>query len=242
MPCDSKKSNRGFSLFEIMVVLAIVGMMMGIVIVSTGSSAERNLKKTSNRLASTIRYLYNKSAIEGIYIKLILDMEERSYWVEATSDPVALERKDDTDKKSDAEKLKDKKKTETSDETKTGKTAESDDAGEEAKLEGGGEEESGEGEPEKLKPPEPEFSQVDSFLLRPTKLPSSVFFKDVQVEHRSAPVEGGRESIYFFPNGYVEKAVINLRDEKDDIHYSIATNPISGRVTIENQQRNLKSE
>ena len=118
---------------------------------------------------------------------------------------------------------------------------------EEEKSEGEGEEAASPEEEEpvfedgvhKIKAPEPNFGAVDSHLLRPTKLPDTVFFKDLHVEHRQYPVEGGKEFIYFFPNGYVERAIINLRDEEDEVNYSLATNPISGRVSIEPEYRSL---
>jgi hypothetical protein len=62
------------------------------------------------------------------------------------------------------------------------------------------------------------------------------------VEHKEGEVDGGKEFIYFFPNGYVESAVINLKDEDDEINYSLKTFPVSGRVSIENFYRNLSSE
>ena len=52
-------------------------------------------------------------------------------------------------------------------------------------------------------------------LLKGQKFPNSVFLKDVFVEHHEGAVENGQVTIAFFPNGYVERAVINLRDEDD---------------------------
>lgn len=222
-------SNSGFTLFEIIIALAIVGLIMGIAIGGMDRFLELDMKKASNKLAATIRYLYNKSASEGLYIRLVLDVSEQNYWVEATTDPVrvAKEDKDEARKKPKKDKTKDKDKDKDKD-----------------KEEGEGEEKKGGGEegPEKLTPKEPTFGQVDSFLLKPTKLPQTVFFKDVYVEHRTFPIDGGKASIFFFPNGYVESAVINLRDEDDEVHYSLKTNPISGRVSIENFYRNLEEE
>lgn len=200
----------GLTLFEIIVALAVIGLIMGLTIGGMGRLLEWDMKKASNRLVSTMRYLYNKSATEGMFIRLVLDLDENVYWVEATKDPFVVSRGE-----GGLEAAKEPKEEE---ETKT--------------LQG-----AWEGEVQKVKPPKAKFGQVDSFLLKPTKLPSSVFFKDVYVEHRPQPVEAGKVSIFFFPNGYVEEAVINLRDEDDEVHYSLTTNPISGRVQIESRYK-----
>jgi hypothetical protein len=206
------RSERALTLLEIVVAIAIVGLILGVVVSRMDQYLELDMKKTSNKLSSTIRYLYNNSATDGLYIRLILDLDERTYWVEATTDPTRV-----------------------SEDMEVGGPAE-----EEEEVEEG--EELEPGERPKMKYPKPSFGQIDSFLLKPTKLPDSVFFKDVFVEHRPSGVEGGKVGIYFFPNGYVERAIINLRNEDDDYHYSIETNPVSGKVRVENEYRTMEGK
>lgn len=208
-----RRGSGGFTLFEIIVAIAVVGLIMGVAVSQMGDFLEWDLKKATNKMAATIRYLYNKAATEGLYLRLVLDLEEQTYWVEATSDPLTVRRG----------------------------------AGGASLARGGegeepAEEETAEGEIPKLKPPKPTFGQVDSHLLRPTKLPGSVFFKDVQVEHREGTVGDGKVAIYFFPNGFMEEAIINFRDEGDEVYYSIRTHPLSGRADIEAGYRRLEEE
>ncbi|MBI4126129.1 MAG: hypothetical protein HY465_01415, partial [Deltaproteobacteria bacterium] len=92
----------------------------------------------------------------------------------------------------------------------------------------------------KLLPKEPTFSQVAEHLLRPVKLPDGVYFKDIAVEHDPRAVNAGKVTLAFFPNGYVEAAVINLRDEDDEVHYSLKTKPVLGEVSIESEYRTLE--
>jgi prepilin-type N-terminal cleavage/methylation domain-containing protein len=212
--------ERGFTLFELIVAIAIVGLIMGVTVTQMDRFLELDMKKTSNKLASTIRYLYNKSATEGMYIRLVLNLNEQTYWVEATTDPTKVSADMDSEEESEEEE--------------GGETVAA-----EGEVEG---EETTETKDLKIKYPKPRFGQVDSFLLKPTKLPDSVFFKDVFVEHYPSAVEGGKAAIYFFPNGYVEYAIINLRNEDDDYYYSIETNPISGKVRIENEYRAMEGK
>lgn len=204
------RSQRGFTLFELIVAIAIVGLVMGVVVSQMGSYLDLDMKKSSNRLGTTIRYLYNKAATEGLYIRLIFNVDERTYWVEATTDPTKI----------------------SADMQATGEQGEDQKEGEAAE----------EGGLPKLKYPKPRFGKVDSFLLKATKLPDRVFIKDVFVEHRPTGVEDGLVAIYFFPNGYVEHAIINLRNEDNDYFYSIETNPISGAVSIRNEYKIMEGK
>ncbi|MFH1831023.1 MAG: prepilin-type N-terminal cleavage/methylation domain-containing protein [Pseudomonadota bacterium] len=213
--------RNGFTLLEIVVSLAVVSLILGVVISRMDTMLEWDMKKASNKLASTMRYLYNKAASEGLYIRLVLDIDENAYWVEATTDPFVISTGEEGEKSA-----------------KQTKKTEGEQGAETKGLEGLTEEEEGYG----LKPSEPVFTPVESHLLKPTKLPDTVFFKDVYVEHRRTGVDAGKESIYFFPNGYVEHAVINLRNDDDDINYSLETNPVSGRVNIEDRYRTREEQ
>jgi len=226
------RTQRGFTLFEIIVAIAIVGLIMGLVVSRMDSYLDLDMKKTSNKLAATIRYLYNKSVTDGTYIRLVLDLDERTYWVEATSDPTKISEDMDSggdeDKKGTA-KAQEKEKTPAEGEETDGTTKT---------------EQQSPVNPEdtKLKYPKPQFGQMDSFLLKPVKIPDSVFFKDVFVEHLPSGVGGGKVAIYFFPNGYVEHAIVNLRNEDDDYYYSLETNPATGKVAIENEYKTMESK
>ncbi len=212
------RSERAFTLFELLITIAIIGIIMGVVVSQMGDILEIDMRKTTSNLSSVIRYLYDKSAAEQAYMRLIFDLEERTYWVEATSDPLRIST--------------------AGEELEVGGPGEKEEGGEEAQAE----EKLGEGEVPKIKYPKPSFGQVDSFLLKPTKLPDSVFIRDIFVEHRPSAVEGGKVAIYFFPNGYVEHAIINLTNEDEDYFYSLETNPVSGKVKVENEYRTMEGK
>lgn len=196
--------------------MAVLGLVLGVAVSRMGTMLEWDMKRASNKLASTIRYLYNKAATEGLYIRLVLDIEENVYWVEATTDPFMISAGDE-----DVGSFKGGSK-----ETEEGEEGE---VAEDEMMD--------DGEPYAIKPHEPVFNPVDSYLLKATKLPDGIYFKDVYVEHDRGSIDGGKAEIYFFPNGMVEHAVINLRDDDDKTNYSLETNPISGRVNIEAHYR-----
>ena len=84
-------------------------------------------------------------------------------------------------------------------------------------------------------PTEPEFTQEEGLLVEPVRLPSGIKFKDVSVLHLPTRVEQGKVEVYFFPNGFVEPAVINLTDEDEENFYSLQLNPMTGRTRIRSE-------
>lgn len=84
------------------------------------------------------------------------------------------------------------------------------------------------------------FSITESYVLKPVKLPRGVYLKDIYAEHQSGAVGEGKAYLYFFPQGYVERSVINLRDKNDELHYSLEINPISGNAKIDKEYKELE--
>lgn len=187
----SRKGRNGFTLIEILAVVALIAILATISIRSFRKNPSRQMRMAALKLASTLQFLYNKAASEGVTLQLVFDMgsEEHSYLVKVSSEQVTL-KKEDQGPFAKKEKKKGEK--------------------------------------------EPQFSPYESRLLKPVKLPKGIFFKDIQVEHRREAVSEGEAEIHFFPHGYVEQSVINLRDEEDKIHFSLEVNPMSGSCLVKN--------
>lgn len=203
---------------ELLIALALIGFIVGLSVSSLSKLFRKELKASASKLSSTIRYLYNKSASEGVTLRLVLDMDESSYWVEAASKAVPIRKEEEKKEKEEKEKKREEKKEEKQDEEKKEEASSS------------------------ILPQEVIFSSQESFLLKPVKLPKGVFLKDVFAEHTEGPISQGRAYIYFFAQGYVEPSVINLRDKDDEVHYSLKVNPISGVVKIENKYLELEND
>lgn len=221
-----KLKEGGFTLFELLVVIAIIALMTGIIVSKFDDWFDVNIKRTTKKLGGTVRYLHDKASTENLYIRLILDFEKNSYWVEATTEQFLLMTKDVAE--------------EVAKEAEEEPAEEEAEKGEAAATEG---EETGEAE-EKSEAVEkyrtPEFGAVDEFLLKPVVLPDGVFIKDVYTSHDQGPVSSGQAFIYFFPNGFIEPAVINLRNEEDTLNYSIKINPLTGTTYLSDQYKTLE--
>ncbi|MBI2981346.1 MAG: prepilin-type N-terminal cleavage/methylation domain-containing protein [Deltaproteobacteria bacterium] len=194
------KKNSGITLIELLVALAIVGVIVALSTSALRTALNAELKSNSRELASLIRYARSKAITEHKYLRVALDFGESAYWAEVSADPFLISPEGDEKKKSDEEVA------------------------------------SGE-EPEKT------FEEIeDDLLLKRRPLGNSVFFKDVAVGYLPGKRSEGVIYLYFFPDGYATEAMINLRDEDDEDHFSVKVVPLSGTVNIVGEQRDLEEK
>ncbi len=216
------KNQGGMTLIEIIITVAIIGLIMGLSVGVFRDSSDAALSDTADRLMGTIKYVYNEAAIKNQYYRLIIDFEDQSFSVEASSEPFKISAT-----------------AQGTPEVEKGASADIKGVGED--LKGNSLEESPPEEP-KSPPPGGSFSSTSSYLLKPIKLPEGIRVKDVYIAHLDKKVEGGKTALYFFPNGWVEKAVINLSDEKGENFYSLETFPSTGKAKIRTEYFEYKPE
>lgn len=215
-------AKSGFTLVEILIVVAIIALIMGVSVGYLGDWTDAKLSETSGKLAGTIKYVYNEAAVKNQYYRLLIDLDAQSFSVEASGEPFKIGRGE-----------------EGTEPTEEGAAAPSSSNKEAAANEG-------EGSPPSASPEGPPagggFSAVGTLLLKPIKLPEGIRIKDVYVAHAGKKIESGRTAVYFFPNGWVEKAVINLSDEKGETFYSLETNPSTGKTKIRTEYFEFRPE
>jgi prepilin-type N-terminal cleavage/methylation domain-containing protein len=212
---SSIRSQAGLTLIEIIVTVAIIGLIMGLSVGMFQDWFESALSEAAGKLAGTIRYVYNESAVKNQYYRMVIDLNEQTFSVESSTEPFKIAATDEGVGSSVAG---------------DGGTASPPESA------------PADSETDKNSAPSPGFSAVTSYLLKPIKLPEGTRIKDVYVAHVDKKIEGGKTALYFFPNGWVEKAVINLSDEKGEVFYSIETLPVSGKVKIRNEYYEYKPE
>ena len=93
--------TRGLTLLELMVVIGVVVMLSGLGITGLSRLSSVQLRTQTNRIAAAVRHAYNRSVAEGLYMRMVFDMEADRYWVEASSTaafiPVEPREEDSTD-------------------------------------------------------------------------------------------------------------------------------------------------
>lgn len=200
-------------MIEIMIVVAIIGGIMALATYVMFPSDDARLQEQANRLAGTIKYLYNEAAIKNKYYRLVFNLEEGTYHVESSSEPfyIALEGQEKAPLPAAAGEGEGE-------------------AREEAQ--GDGEEEvAGDG-----------FSPEESMMLKPVKLGTGIKIKDIFVLHSPERKETGMVQVYFLPNGWAEPTVINLSDEDEESFYSLEVNPLTGKSTIRSEYHEANPE
>lgn len=78
------------SLIEILVVLAIAGLMVQVAAIGFGPALEAKKIRATNQIVSTIRYAYNRSRVYGIYMRLEIDFEKGAFSLQEAEDAMYL--------------------------------------------------------------------------------------------------------------------------------------------------------
>jgi general secretion pathway protein H len=224
---------RGFTLIEVIVVIAVVGLIMGLGIKGFRSLNRSDLRAASTHLAGTIRFLFDRASTTGKTHRLVLDLEQGRYWAEASDDkfyiprdtesPEAAARREELEaqqEKDDEEKRANQEK-EAADrsDSNTGDTS-----FDMAKLEVG-----------EFKPKRARFAAFKELVYKPETLKKSLVLRSVYTPRVTDPVTAGRAYIYFFPLGQTEPAIVTLSDQQGETIYSLVVHPLTGRVKVYDQ-------
>ncbi len=219
------KSQLGFTLIEILVVMVIIASVMGLAVSMFSNTAADALEETASQLSGTIRYVYNEAAVQNKYYRLVVDLggvgsEGQSFSVEVSDQPFKIVSSEEGEPDASL----------------------SDTPPEPSEDSLSPEEEPNSEEVQKTEnsPSSQGFAQVSTYLLKPLQISKKIKIKDVTVAHQKTKIEQGKTAIYFFPNGWVEKAVINLSDEKEEQFYSLETFSASGRTKIRTKYFDLQ--
>ena len=73
------RSNKGFTLVEIVVVMVLISLFMVLSIPLFSNIGTSSLGTSARRLSGTIKYLFNESAMSGREYRLIYDLDRGTY-------------------------------------------------------------------------------------------------------------------------------------------------------------------
>lgn len=85
---------KGFTLIELMVVVAIIALLSAMVIPSVSSYFKVSLASASREMAGTIKETYNTTVVTGRVHRLVYDLKENTYWVESGPSTLLLDTKE----------------------------------------------------------------------------------------------------------------------------------------------------
>ncbi len=223
--------SRGFTLIELGVTLVILVMVITLVGISIANIRRADLKATSGMMAGAMRYLYNLAVINNTAYRLVVDMDEGSFWGEAldTDDPCArylpevgetLESPDEDEERGEPVDPREEKR-----ERAAGRS--------DASLAAIGELMAA------AAPPPAQgsgFKKPKDNLLSERKLPKGIVVTGAITSHHEALQTEGRVAVHFFPGGYAERAWIWLGEQdhaeaEAEVMTTLALEALTGRVT-----------
>ena len=236
----------GFTIMEVMVVVAIFGLLMAASTLTLRNITRSELRSAARRTASAMRFAFDRATMTGMYIRLAFNLDKGEIWVETSTDRVSLRSARDQ-------------------QANRGKESEeaSEQAGKPAKpkpmtkpllpLLGGNKSEPGSmgGEPGEgpqgidakalteeweadLAPaerPQPHFQPMKGLLSKKIKLAQTISLSAVMTPRMKEPLEKGMAYVYFFPQGHSEPAIIHFVDRASE-HYSVVLHPLTGQAKV----------
>ncbi|WP_224369480.1 prepilin-type N-terminal cleavage/methylation domain-containing protein [Hyalangium versicolor] len=221
----SRRAQRGLTLIEISVALMIAAVLFAAVVAGVGAITGTKAKATASELAGIIRSLYDTAALSGKTCRLVFELpppkseEPARYHAECAEGAVTTAR--------DREgAIKDENRTR-EDEARHGKDERRnftrDNSGGAPNLQDLTEQEQHRVEQAAR------FSSYTGEEISDHEMPGNVSVS-VWTRQQKTAVDQGIAYLYFFPQGYTEKAQVYVR--QGDNVWTLTIAPLTGKVTI----------
>jgi general secretion pathway protein H len=86
--------QRGFTLIELMVVIAVVAIISAAAAPALRGISGANARQSAGEVAGTLRYLFDTAALRHATCRLAIDIDNRTSWAECAPRAVTLARSD----------------------------------------------------------------------------------------------------------------------------------------------------
>lgn len=197
-------AERGVTLIEISIALAIVGLVVFVALPSIEAFAGVKAREEAGRISGAIRYMYGTSVLSGKVCRMVFDMDARQYWAECTEGRFTLDR--EKERSRGGQRIDEK----------------------DSPSRGFGSKEAEEMRAQIEK--KAEFSDFSTEDVTKRTLPNGATLS-VWVAHQREKYTQGRAYLYFFPQGHTEKAQVVVSNEHGTV-YTVVTSPLNGRVKV----------
>lgn len=206
--------ERGITLIEVLISLAIVGLIAGIGILGIGAQKSARMRGGAVLIAGAIRTAYSHASGVSKPLRLVFDLQGRHLVLEESSAALALDKKD-----------------------RTGGAAAATEAERAAAEEA-------DGILKGPRAPRPSFSPIKAFGFSPDQgkdgkdLPYGIRFVQVETGHDPEPAVDERAYLYFWPGGQTERAAIQIttaspeEEPTDDNSMTVLVHPLTGKTEI----------
>jgi len=214
----ARRAAAGFTLLEILIVIAVLALVMGSAVRGFRALAKSDLRASAKKLSGAARYLFDRASTTGKTHRLVIDLDSGVYWAEVSDDKFYLPREKETlasrlRAKQDLEEELRRRELEV-------QNVPLDQVFDASKY-----------QPKEWKPKRAEFAAFRETVVKRVKLKHAKVGLVYTPRLYDAQTDG-QASIYFFPMGQVEPAIIQVSDESGENVYSLVFHPLTGRVEV----------
>jgi general secretion pathway protein H len=209
-----RAAERGLTLIEIVVVLAIIAVVTVGILAGSGQLPSARLKRSATMMTSAVKVAFTRATATSKNLRIVFDLDKQQLWIEESDIPMLVQTKDiagtgGADPVTDLEKAA---------------VAQAEDVIKGPPI------------------PKPHFHPIEQLGFGDVEggkggkpLSRGIAFRSVQTTHDDEPKTSGRAYLYFWPEGLTERASIQLRvgtSDDDSETLSVMVSPLTGRVTI----------
>lgn len=244
---SERAAERGMTLIEVMIMMGIFVLMMGMVIVGLRSSQAAEAIRAVNQVSNSIRYGFDKARVAGTNYRLLINLDQGSFILQAASERMYLPATDRDGRiiEFDADKAEQQ-------DERDRRAEESYNRSLQAQLFGpAGDRSDSSSDPyaastrrvPRRRPPVFEgFKEENALsgLTEPIQLPEGVKIIYVRTADDLKPITSGEASLYFFPRGQTQLAHVLIEDQSGDAKWTIKVAPLTGRVTVQEGHEELE--
>ncbi|MBX7098808.1 MAG: type II secretion system GspH family protein [Myxococcaceae bacterium] len=219
-------SRRGMTLIELTVAMGIIAIMIGAVVMGIGALTGTKAKSATGELAGVIRTLYDTANLTGKTCRLVFELpglkdEDGSvkYRAECAKAAITATRDRIEELRSASKDREDKLKNPPRPKDDPYRRLDSDSAPSVQELMAR--------EKERVESAAA-FQAFDSDDVHEKELPPSVRLS-VWTRHQREPAKSGLAYLYFFPQGYTERAQVTVRQGSNV--WTLSLQPLTGKVS-----------
>ncbi len=205
--------TRGFSLVEVLVVLAIVAGLLGVATGAITSLSANDLKSSAMGVSASLKYTYNQAGMNNTHYRVVFDLDEGQYYSEivraAHLTAAPPDEQDEEYLTEEARELERKKREKESLFDKD----EDNPFGVNRKV---------------------SYERVQDALIKPKPLKPGVRIARVYTAGGEV-IEDGLAVINYYPTGWQDPVVIHFEDDDGDV-FSLITEPLTGRIKLRSEE------
>jgi len=222
------------TLIEMIIVLAIIGFAMSLAFMAIRHVRKTSLRQDVNSLAAVMRAARNMAQLSGMNHRVVIDLDQQVYRIEQCPGDVRLEKTDDRQRRDQRDRARSRTEPVVpADSNLPPDLLQSIDPAQAARLAAAlsGQPVGSGADTECQVPTLPNGDADGRGNERSFNTDDDIKVRRVFVQHDEDAVLDGTVTVYFFPLGNAEKAMVVVADD-DGNAYSVLVHPFTGRVEI----------